>query len=199
MKHFKILVILVLFAGCNSEKEWNKEELEIVGIYINEKLFIDLIYPTINDRYDKIIKKDSTKHYSLDEKSALLENLKKEIPKEKNYYITISDSLFPFERQTIYFMNEMATHDFEEEYRGNNDFKKIDTRKLKIRAGLNLVYPKNEVDSIQYLGEFAISKVIFDKYHTRALITHKFKNGYQPEMTEFIKKDNQWKIKKRWK
>ena len=63
-----------------------------------------------------------------------------------------------------------------------------------------LVSTNKKFEKSQFLGYFMISRVLFDKTKTRALITHKninLKTGYIPEMTEFMKKDGKWVIKEK--
>ncbi|MFC6269263.1 hypothetical protein [Frigoriflavimonas asaccharolytica] len=90
MKSIKLLIILLLFIGCKSEKEWNKEELEIVTFYINEKLFRDVLSPDINKEFIEIYEKDSANYNTLQKYMELDSIVTKEVSKRK-FYITISD------------------------------------------------------------------------------------------------------------
>lgn len=138
MNSIKIALVLILFTGCNSEKRLNEEELEIVSAYINEKLLVDLIYPEINDKFFEQIKKDSTKHYSLDEKQALIEKIEKKVS-QKKYYITISDTLFAINPD--YYVNGLTdSQNFRFINKNFTENKKINLKNINNRKNLIFIH-----------------------------------------------------------
>lgn len=198
MKSITILIILLLFIGCKSEKEWNKEELEIVSTYINKKLLVESISSPVNDKYFEILEQDSTKHYSLDEQSELIEKIENEVAKRK-YYITISDTLFSVNPD--YLVHGLTdTQGFQSINESIFEYRKINLKNLKIRNNLILVSSPKGIDRSIYLGSYKISRVIFGK-NERAFIGGKTiidNKEYFRTMTEFKKVNGKWVIKDRF-
>ncbi|MDF0720553.1 hypothetical protein P0M11_11145 [Kaistella sp. PBT33-4] len=193
-----IALVLILFAECNSQKKLNEEEMVIVSTFINEKLLVDLIYPEINDKFFQQIEKDSTKHYSLDEKHEIFKNLQEEVS-QKKYYITISDTLFAVNND-YYLKGLTDAQNFRFINENFIEKRKINFKVMNVRKNLILVSSGKAIDKSRYLGSYEISRVIFGK-DDRAFIGSKkiLENGeYYREMTEFNKRGNKWVIKERW-
>ena len=199
MKSLKYLSLLILYflIGCNTEEKLNKEELEIVSTFINKKLLIESIASTVNDEYFKIREKDSTRHYTLDEKSELFEKIENEVSK-RTFYIKISDTLFAV--RDDYYVHGLIGKDFLNINENFSKIRKINYKDLKIRKNLILIPSNKGIADSCYLGSYKISRVIFGK-DERAFIGAKSiidDEEYFRTMTELKKKNEQWVIKKKW-
>lgn len=193
IKSITILLILTLIVGCNTENKLDKDELEIVNKYINEKIFTDRISPIIIreqlERYPK-----NRVNLSYLESDSIV---RKEVS-ERKFYITISDTLFFTEKNTEQYKGMAKAFVFFPLERKIEHYREINLRNLKIRNNLILVPSDKGINNSQYLGSFKISRVIFDTSKTRAFIYYKDalkkEKKFYP-VNEFEKKDGIWQLK----
>lgn len=193
IKSLKVLLILSLIIGCNTEKKLDKEELEIVSKYINEKLFTDGISPMIINEQLERYPKDSINLSYLEVDSIV----RKEVS-ERKFYITVSDTLFFTEENSEQYKGMATAFVFFPLERKNKYSRKINLRNLKIRSNLILVPSDKGINDNQYLGSFKISRIIFDSSKTRAFIY--YKDAVKKEkkiypVNEFEKKDGVWQLR----
>src|SRR5690606_12727943 len=157
IKSITLLLILNLIIGCNTENKLDKEELEIVNKYINEKLFTDGILPIIIKEKLERYPKDSFNLSYLE-----LDSIVRKEVSERKFYITISDTLFFTEENTEQYKGMAKVFVFFPIERKIKHYREINLRNLKIRNNLILVPSAKGINKSQYLGSFKISRVIFD-------------------------------------